>query len=193
MAVTVVNVPATEPISLVEAKAHLRIDAADEDTVIMSLITVARQVAENYTNRALITQTLELTLDGFPADGGIIEVPRPRLQAVSTVTYADENGVTQTLAATEYQVDAKSEPGRIAPAFGKTWPSTRDQFNAATIRYTAGYGDATAVPEAIKASLKLLVAHLFENREPVNIGNIVNELPFAVEALLNTERVLRAV
>lgn len=193
MAVTVVQAPAAEPITLAEAKAHLRVDTADEDGLITSLITVARAVAEAYTNRALVTQTLELTLDAFPGGDGIIELPRPRLQAVTSVTYVDESGLARTMTTSEYQVDARAEPGRVAPAYGTTWPATREQFNAVTIRYTAGYGAAAAVPESIKAAIKLLVAHLFENREPVNVGSIVNELPFAVEALLNTERVLRAV
>ena len=109
--------PAKEPVSLAEAKLHLKIEATDtgEDSLIKRLIVVARRRAEVSTGRALVTQTWTLALDGFP--GGVIEVPRPPLSSVTSITYIDPEGATQTVAADRYRVDAQREPGRLTPAW----------------------------------------------------------------------------
>ncbi len=182
--------PATEPITLAEARAHLRVDDTTENDYITALITVAREHVESLTDRQLITATYALRLDDFPRRScDIIRPPRPRLIAVSSITYVDTAGDTQTLAAADYQVDAVSEPCRILPAYGLTWPSTRSQLNAVTITYTAGYGAAAVVPKAIKQAILMLVAHWFENREPVVVGTITSEVPMTVKALLGPYRV----
>jgi len=194
---TVVTPPAAEPVSVAEAKAHLRLETADEDALVTALVKAAREHAEDFMGRAFVTRVYDLTLDRFPwssravsVGAGAIVVPRPRLQSVESITYVDESGVTQALSASKYLVDSKSEPGRITPAYGETWPTTREQANAVTVRFTAGYGAAAAVPDAIKTAIKLLVAHWYEHREQVNVGNIVNTMPFAVESLLWSDRMV---
>lgn len=182
--------PTVEPVTRAEAKAHLRVDVTDEDTLIDTLITTAREHAEALTERQFITATYTLKLDAFNGLYGCIELPRPLLIGVSSITYSDSDDATQTLSSSLYQVDSSSEPARIIPAYGETWPDTRPKMNAVTITFTAGYGaTAASVPTPLKQAILLLVAHWFENREPVNIGNIVSPIPFTVSALLGPFRI----
>lgn len=195
MAVKLITPPASEPVSVSEAKLHLRVDGADEDTLISGLITAARQYVEDYTQRALITQTWRLLLDEFP-NGDTIHVPLPPLQSVNSVTYYDEDGALQTLPTTDYHVDPESAQGRVVLTDGKCWPTTQTRPNAVTIEFVAGYGDAASVPQAIKQAILLLVAHWYEHREAVVIGtsgNVAKEAAFAVDALLTPYRVWRFV
>jgi uncharacterized phiE125 gp8 family phage protein len=162
--VRVLTPPATEPLSLAEAKLHLRVDGTDEDALITALIVAARESAEHELGRALITQTLRLTLDAFPAEGGI-ELLRPPVPSITQLQYVDTAGATQTLLNTAYSLDAVSQPSWLLPAYGTTWPATRAQANAVWVDYVAGYGLAAAVPQAIKQWLLLAVGDMYANRE----------------------------
>lgn len=190
-----------EPLAVGEVKAHLRIDDNASDDYLTALISAARQHVEEKLGRALITQTWRLVLDRFPCAetdpetgfwrDGRITLPRPRLISVSSITYVDTDGATQTLDPTLYQVDSYSDPGRISPAFDEDWPLTREQMNAVTITYTAGYGaSASYLPTSILHAMKLLIGHWYENREATLVGTIVAETPMAVDALLNPYRVM---
>jgi uncharacterized phiE125 gp8 family phage protein len=176
MGLRLITAPATEPITLAEAKLHLRIEdgvTADDDLV-TALIVAAREQAEHETRRALIQQTWELTLDAFPACA--ISLPWPRLIDITSVTYVDEAGDSQVLDPSLYTVDGESEPGWLLPAFDTDWPDTEDSANAVRIRYRAGYGDtAASVPEAIKAWMKLHIAAMYRYREAV-VATQSNEL-----------------
>ncbi|MFA7281788.1 MAG: head-tail connector protein [Sterolibacterium sp.] len=181
-----------EPITLEEAQNHIRVsaDITSDDSLIEALITSARMFAENHTNRVCLTQTWELVLDAFPV--GILELPKAPLQSVSSITYIDSNGAQQTLAASAYKVDAVTNPGRIAPAYGTVWPVTRNEANAVTITFIAGYGDQAAnVPAPIRQAMLLMIAHLYDNRAAVEVGGDFYKLPLGVEALLAQYRVIR--
>jgi uncharacterized phiE125 gp8 family phage protein len=214
--------PTVEPISLAEAKLHLRVDFPDDDLLISSLIMAARFDAENKCNRALITQQWELVLDGFPRRlfngafvtyavyeqvvpnlqqlqtgytirfrSGKIELPRARHQSVDYVKYLDPiTGVLTTLNPSQYIVDLASEPAVLAPAYGTYWPDAMSVLNAVTIGFTSGYGLAAAVPDGIKAYMKIFIATLYENREGVAIltRGKVEPLPY-VERLLDPYRI----
>lgn len=204
---------ATEPVSLTDAKDHLRVDTSADDSYINALIAAARQYVEEITRRALITQTWEFSLDDFPLSKLVdmpwseylefrnraILLPRPPLQSVTKIEYVDTDGATQTLAASVYRVDTKSEPARLTEAEGETWPTTDHVTNAVTITYVAGYSpddsssptdEAANVPQPIKHAMKLLIGHWYENREQVNVGNIVTPMPSAAHALLAPYRVM---
>ncbi len=182
--------PASEPLSLEEAKLHLRLstDATAEDDLVASLIVAAREHVETYTNRALITQTWYWKSHGFPC--GDIIIPRPPLVSITSISYVDSNGASQTWAAgsTGYQLikpaGPKAQYARVQPSYLIPYPQARSQPEAVTIEYVCGYGDATAVPDSIKSAMRLLIGHWYENREVVNVGNITTELPFTVVALL---------
>lgn len=181
--------PAVEPVSLEEAKAHCRIENTYDDTEITSMIVAARIQAELNLNRYIITQTVDAYYDRFQS---CFELPP--LQSVTSITYLDSNGDSQTLAASQYVVDSKSIPARITPAYGVTWPSTYDQTNAVSIKFVAGYGLAADVPENIKSWIKLQVSEFYDVRNPVVIGASVAEVPRDyINGLLDSERVLSRV
>lgn len=190
MALSLVTGPAIEPVSLADAKTHLRVEVDDENALIQTLISAARQWVETFTHRALITQTWDLKLDGFLCGSDdAIELPLAPASSVTSIAYVDSNGDTQTWASANYTTDLPSGPkaqrGRIVPAYSMFYPSTRDVVNAVTVRFVAGYGStAASVPQPIVAAIKLMVAHWYAQREPVNIGNLVTPIPMATESLL---------
>ena len=188
MPLTLATAPVIEPVTVAQARAHLRIDGNDHDDVIAQLVRAARRRAEAHTRRALVTQTWDLTLDDFPL--WQIDVPRPPLQSVTHIKYIDTAGVQQTLSSVLYTVDTKSEPGRITPAYGQSWPTARDQVNAVEVRFVAGFGMDSAVPDDIKSAILLMVGHLFEHREEVTDLQTY-KLPFAVDALLDHHAVFK--
>jgi uncharacterized phiE125 gp8 family phage protein len=189
---TLLTPPKTEPFTLDEAKEHLRADETAQDSTIESLITAAREYAEGFTRRALITQSWRLSIDSFPVDGRI-RLPMPPLVAVNSVKYTDMAGAEATLDPSQYYVDKASLPGKIDRAYMVIWPLTRCIPNAVRIEFDCGFGDAIAVPEGIKAAMKLLIGSWYEQREAVNVGNIVTQIPMAVESLLWRWRALEAV
>ena len=189
MALTLITPAAEEPITVVVAKASpsLRVAAATDDTAIGTLITTARKLAETYTLHALVTQTWELVLDGFPT-GGIV-VPLPPLQSVTSIKYIDTDGTEQTLDALLYSVDDDSIPGLIVPAYGETWPTTRDEVNAVRVRFVAGFGDASDVPEDIKSWIKIMVGTMYDNPQGIVVGQTVMSIPRTfVDGLLDDYR-----
>lgn len=190
MALTLVTAATREPVSLEEAKDHLRYTATDQDALIDALIRTALESVEQFTSRAVITQTWDLKRDRFPSSAAApLRVPRAPLQSVTSITYIDNDGVSQTWASSEYDVDAPSGPlaprGRILPAYSKTWPTTREVMNAVTVRFIAGYGDDGGdAPASIRQAMLLTISHLFQNREDVVVGVSAIELPQGVPALL---------
>lgn len=146
---------------MAEVKHSLRVlDDSDHDDEISSLIIAARRWCETYTGRALITQTWDWTTDQLC---NLQELPKPPLQSVTSITYVDTNGASQTHSSTLYTVDIAHQPGRIFPNYGQSWPSTRDIWNAITVRIVVGYGAApSAVPEELRRAMILHVRDAFE-------------------------------
>lgn len=177
----------TEPVTLAQMKAHLRFTWNNEDDLIATLITACRRHLEDYAGRAFITQTWTLKLDSFPC---VIEVPRPPFIGITSFTYIDTNGDSQTVDSSLYTADSSSEPGRIFEAYNQQWPTTRCQRNAVTLTYTAGYGSsADDVPAEFKAAIKLFVAHLFKHREQVLTGGSPVEIPLGIKDLISMHQV----
>lgn len=191
MSLTLVTAPALEPITLDEAKDHMRVEVETDDAVIVALIQAAREDSESYTNRAFITQDWKWELDRFPArNSWVLRPPKPRLQSITQIDYIDTNGTLTTWASTEYKVDAPNGPhathARIAPAFSFQWPQTRAELNAVIITYKAGYGDGPGdVPQLIRSAMLLFIGHLYEHRETVIIGQTAMEMPVGATRLLS--------
>lgn len=187
MALKLVTAPAAEPVTLDEARAHLRItdatgsvDPDAEALYLEALIVMAREMVEKHLERALITQTLDLVLDKAPS---IFDVPMPPLQSVTGVYVTDVDGQESAVDASNYYTDTGSEPGRIALSAYGSWPTHRG-FASFRVRFVAGYGLAAAVPQTIKTAILLTVAALYADREHP-------ELPAAAKTLLAPYRILR--
>lgn len=183
--------PVLEPVSLVEAKAHLRVDSTDEDTLISSLIVAARQWCESYLDRAFILRKLAVKLDTFPAE---IELPFPPIATSGTtttvtVTYTLEAGTTATLSADSFRVDRTSTPGVVRQLYAGSWPGHLADYNAVSVSYWAGYGsEGSDVPTAIRHAMLMLIGHWFENRSAVTAGTITKPIEYAIESLLDSQK-----
>lgn len=177
--------PSAYPITVDEVKQQCRILNDAEDGVIERYLQTAVRYIEKQARRQFITATFTLKLDEFPAGNAAIHLPYAPLISVTSITYTDTAGTSQTWSSGDYTVDTNSEPGRVFPAYLETYPDTRDVQNAVVIVYTAGYGSSgSSVPIEARQAMLHLAAHWFENREPVNIGNIVTPLPMHVESLI---------
>ena len=181
-----ITAPASEPITLAEAKEHLRVDFDEDDTLITSLIVAAREHLENSIARRLVTQTWEVTYPEFKDE---LILPETPLQSITSVTYLDSDGDSQTLASTVYEADTTTEPGLIRRTYLQTWPVTRAVWNAVVIRYVVGYGTASDVPQALKQAMYLHIGTMYEFRESVMAGMNVATVPMAYESLISPYRV----
>ncbi|MFZ5821796.1 MAG: head-tail connector protein [Chloroflexota bacterium] len=179
MGLTLLTAPAEEPVSLSEAKTHLRVEHTDDDVLITGLIAAARQAAEARTGRALVTQKWRQTLDAWP-DDGVIELDKPRLISVESVSYLAIDGTRQTLDPAAYQAVTDTLIGTVQPTYGTYWPPCRDTPGSLRVDYTAGYGNAAAVPQPIKGWMLLALATWYAQREALVAGVSLAELPRAV-------------
>ena len=142
--VSVTSEPRAEPMSLATAKAHLYITEADQDALITGLISSARAHVEAFLQRALVLQTLELAFEQFH---DVFRLDRSPIMKFGSVQYRDSAGALQTLDPSVYQVDTRSEPGRLARAYGAVWPQLRggEDLHSVLVSYQAGYlASATA-------------------------------------------------
>ena len=171
-------------ITTAQAKEHLRITHSDDDSYVEAITLVASEWCEDFQNKVYVQREVVDQCDAFPVE---FRPRRSPLISVDSIKYVDTNGTTQTLAASVYDVGIYKEPGRIALAYNQTWPDTRSEINAVTLTYQAGYVARANIPEEIKHAVKLMVGHLFENREAVtNLS--MRELPIGVKALLSMKR-----
>jgi uncharacterized phiE125 gp8 family phage protein len=183
-----VTQPTVEPVSLSMAKSQCRVDSDYDNEYIMSLIASARQFVEDTLDITLCTSVWEARYDLFPV--WAIVLPRTPMQAKNvTVTYRSGDGTYGTLTsdAGDFQMDAKTVPGRIYPLWARAGPPTRGDENSVVVRYSAGYGDdGASVPPSIRHLMMILVAHWYESREPVTYGQGVSamDIPYTVQTLL---------
>ena len=177
--------PDVEPITLDDAKEHLRVDESDEDALIAALVKAAREHVESFTSQPLITQAWTYYGNCFSREVDL----KPNLQNISSVKYIDNNGAQQTINPAYYEADTTAIVGVLYPAYEYVWPSTRNIKNSVEVEFVAGFGDASAVPEAIKQAIKLLIGHWYVNREAVSMGQS-NEIPVGVDLLLRPFRVI---
>ena len=190
MGLSLVTGPTTEPVTLEEVKAHLRVAIADDDGLIAGYILAARRYAEGYTRRAFCTQTWDYTVDRcWPWEnvwGYVrkrITLPLPPLQVVSSVSYVDIDGATQTLDSSQYVVKTDETSGYIEEAYNVTWPDVRYVASAVTVRFVAGWAQ---VPDEIRMAIMLHVEILYD-RNPQDL----NLLMSARDALLAPYLVVR--
>ena len=187
MGTFIVTRPTTEPVSLAEARAHLRLDTTDMDAMLAGYVIAARQYATNYTRNVFLTGTWDVTFDyGWPSR---IDFPYTPVQEVMQVSYTDLNNVVQTLSPTEYLLRGASEDSLpyVVPAHGVTWPEVLSIPETIRVRFVAGYGTNPGdVPEAIRTAI-LLHTELLYDRDSTSRALLES----ARDALLDPYRVMR--
>ena len=191
MALILTSGPSVEPVSLAEAKAHLRVDGTAEDTLIGSLIVTSRLHVEAALGLALITQSWSYFVDAWPK-GTELRLPLRPVQAIAAVQlYGPDESVTP-VPPEIYLVDGHSVPPRLVRQGAKVWPKPVRSANGIEVAFVAGYGDTAAdVPAPIRQAVLLLVAHWYENREPVEIGSATVAIPHGISELLQPYRAVR--
>lgn len=200
----------TSAVATSDQKSFMRVDFSDDDTLIAELVKASQNVIETYINRAITTQTLSLFLDRLPFyndvklqegvftapdleyNSNYIVLPKPPVASVTHVKYYANDDTASTFSATNYYVDTISEQARVVLKKGVSWPTVAEtrNANAYEIKYIAGYGGASDVPEPITQAIKLLTTHLYENREAVTSLS-VNAIPYTIGALLQPYKVQR--
>lgn len=191
MALTRTSAPAVPPVTLSDAKAHLRVDGTDEDALITSLVETAAAHIERGYSLALITQGVTIVRDAWP-DAWLVELPLTPVQSVSSVTTFKADGGSLIFDPAHYFTDTISHPPRIVLHGTAPWPRPGRRANGIEIAVTAGFGDAPSdVPEPIRQALLLLVAHWFERRELVVLEDEPHEIPDTVSALLTPYKPVR--
>lgn len=184
MTLILVTPPAAEPVTRADAKAFLKVEHDDEDTLIDTLIAAARLHVEAAVRRVLVAQGWRLVLDGWPAQGvrgRFVEIPLSPVSAIDAVTVYDANGVPSVLDPSAYVADISSYPARLLV---RDAVSPGAAFNGVEIDFTAGYGAAADVPAPLAQAIRQLVAHWFETREPVAFGATASGVPDTVAALV---------
>jgi uncharacterized phiE125 gp8 family phage protein len=174
--------PAETPVSLAEAKAHLRVEHSDDDALITGLIAAATDHLDGWSGvlgRCLVTQTWRQDFAGF-AD--CLRLPLGPVASITSVTYLDGDNAEQTLPDTDYQLLTDALGALVALAPGRSWPATCARPDAVSVTFVAGSA-ADDVPPALKVAIMLLVGHWYERREAID-GNTLAELPFSVSALI---------
>ena len=188
--------PAEEPVTLTEVKTHLRINNADSDGYLISLISTARQILEQISGIAFVTQTWVMTLDAWPGykedpwwDGvrqgsigdlrgmvNTVVLPVYPLQSISEVlTYDLDSNSTAIVVADTFDIDTNSIRGRMTLKYGQTWPVALRRTNAVQITYVAGYGLAADVPAPLKEAVNKLIAYLFDHRGNCGMHDAYNK------------------
>lgn len=171
----VIEPPATGPVTLNDALGQIRVDfenLVDAPRTVEMFISAIREVAMDRLNRALITQKMTLRLDGFPRGRVPVELPLPPLQSVEEIRYTATDGASATLDVSAVTVDTASEPGRIMPVYGTTWPAALADYGSVEIDFTAGYGDSPAdIPASVRQWMLINIANLYENRESIITTN----------------------
>jgi len=160
MTTRLITPPTEEPVTLEKVKTQLRVDGTEDDILISSLITAAREQCEHMIKRSILPQTWEQVRSGFGGDN--IKLLNPSIISITSIKYIDATTANEvTLSSGQYVLDKDAEPGLLYPANGTSWPSTLCLTNAVRIRYQAGYADEASVPASIKNWIMLAVAEMY--------------------------------
>lgn len=187
MSITLITPPAIEPLTVQEAKEHLRVSGSSEDAYIAGRIKDARSFVEDFTGRALLTQAWEANFDGFPCSRVLRLEVAPLIQ-VTSFKYKGYDLNAVDVPAQNYTVQTKKTPGQITLKYGYVWPITAYEPEVVTVQYLAGYGTSPkSVPGALIDGLLFMLGHLYANREAVITGvraQAIN-VPQTLETMLN--------
>lgn len=198
--VRVVGAATEEPVSLAEAQDHLEVDlygsppASDHDAWIVDNIPAARQWCEDWWGGSIAQQTLEIATNGFPS--GSIPLPFGPIVSIVSVTYTDGDGMEQTMPDSDYELDLYSSPESVVLAYGASWPTARASNNSVKVRYLTGFNFPADSPQVnplqpgMKTAIKLVLGHLFLNRENTiaESGVTIQQIPNGAASFLERGR-----
>jgi uncharacterized phiE125 gp8 family phage protein len=185
------SAPAAPAVPLNEVLEYLRVTSPDDEAVIAGMLSAATGWAEEWLERALVSQGWRLVLDEWPRCG-TIRIDRTPVIEVTSIGYTDPDGIAQQIDPADWLLDGASAPARLSPAPGTSWPAVRGQMAAIRVDFQAGYGDSwNDVPEPIRQAIMRLTAHFYDHRDTIHIGGAVTDLPFHIKALLAPYRAWR--
>jgi len=172
----IISPPTAEPISLTEAKLHLRVDHTDDDALITSLIKTAREYCERFQRRTYMATAYQMKLDTWQ---DVLRLPLPPLWRISSITYVDSAGDVQTLGTTVYEIDTHAEPGEVRLDYNQSWPAHRSDHHAITVNYTCGYSTTftAAATDTCTPS-----GRVFTDTQRVRVHNKDGTLPTGLSA-----------
>jgi uncharacterized phiE125 gp8 family phage protein len=181
MAVAAVDQPLVEPISLEDAKRHLRLEGVldDEDSQIQMMITAARRMAEGKLNRTIVQRELAVSFDGW---GCKMRLPKPPFLELLGVDYLDSEGMSQSMPVDSYYLLEGREPVEVAFVGGAPLPALASRRQPITVRYIAGYPEGQ-VPEDLRSWMLMQIGSLYAHRESVIAGVSVAPLPEIYERM----------
>lgn len=174
------------PIGYAEQRDFMRLATDDEQPLVEELLLAASAWLTRETNVALLDTAHRLELARFPRCREIELWPVP-LASVASVVYDDADGVEQSLDAAAYTVDYARLPARLVLKRGQSWPATAGEPGSVRITYSSGHGTADRVPAELRAAVRLMAAHLFENREPA-APVAMSEVPMALQRIVELHR-----
>lgn len=168
----------SEPVTLTQAKEHLRITHTSDDQLVEQLVTVAREYVERRSGFRLMTQTLDCYYNAAP--DLVFELPVGPVQSITSIKTYDAADVEATLSGSTYALDAASLPARVSV---DAWPTGLRSYNAVVVRVVAGYASASAVPATLRHAILLLVGELYERREDATTDRLAL-VPLAASRLI---------
>lgn len=186
-----VAAPTSTPVNLADVKAQLDISYADKDSLIASLINAAVAHLDGWTGilgRCLVAQTWRQDFDRF---NSCLRLPLAPVISITSVKYDDASDVEQTISSANYTLQEDGLGPYVEFISTYSFPSIHVERPAVRVTYVAGYASADAVPAAIRHAMLMLIRHWFDNPSAVQVGNVVNVMPLAVDALLSSYRRVR--
>ena len=170
-----------------QAKAHLKVDVSDDDTIIDNLVLAATQSCEIFTNQYFIDTVVTQYSDTW---SDIYQLYKSPVDSITHIKYYDSDDSLQTLSSSNYILDGASKPARIGIAVDGELPNLSDRINAVEVKYTVGYGTASSdVPEGIRQAVLLTIGNFYQNRESVITGRTATELPLSSQYLLEQYKI----
>jgi len=173
-----------DALTLAQAKLHLRVDNSDDDALITSIVSAATDYVERRSNRSLCARVWNAEADRFPTAGREMVIAKSPFVSVQTLSYVTTNAATITLVQdTDYRVTVANDIGRIRLPLGATqWAATAAIPDAVRVTFTAGYATQALIPQGLVQAVRLMLGHLYENREAVS-ENAGSEVELAVGSL----------
>lgn len=184
---TIVSEPGSEVTSSADPLLRLQLRLEDgeteENALIDEMAAAARDFVEGYTQRFMITRTVRMEVDFFPATA--LRLPTGPVKSVTGVFADDGTGVLATLDVGDFRLALDGPFWQLTSSPGASWPVGR----RGAVEFKVGYGEAPEdVPSALRQAIRIHVATQFRDREANVIGASATELPAGLMDMLRPWR-----